>query len=117
MAHARFIQANPNWRREVTDMCIAHMQTILRPEYLRHPDLHHHLQRLQQPVPEYTCPTCRKRVNQRPVEVYALKSLVRTISAADKEEGVDIPPDRSSMDQFGRFTDPWSSYFYYTREH
>jgi len=98
-------------------MCIAHMRTILRPEYFQHPDLHLHLERLQQPVPEYTCPTCRKRVNQRPVEVYALKSLVRTISAADKEERANVPPDLSSKNQFGRLVDPWSEYFHYIKEH
>lgn len=42
-------------------------------------------QQLQQEKPEYTCPTCREPVRTRPTEEYALKSLVRTITAAAGE--------------------------------
>ena len=108
------MQANPNWRRNATDGYITRLRAILRPEYLAHPDLHHQVQQLQQPTPEFTCPSCRKRVYRRPVEVYVLKSLVRTISAADEEEKANIPPDRSLIKQHGHLVvvDPWSEYFY-----
>jgi len=37
------------------------------------------------PTPQYTCPTCRKQVKNRPVEDFALKSLVRAIAGAAGE--------------------------------
>jgi hypothetical protein len=37
------------------------------------------------PQPQYTCPTCRETVRNKPVEDFALKALVRTIAAAGGE--------------------------------
>jgi hypothetical protein len=93
---------------------VARIQAILRPEYLAHPQLFFQLQQLQQPTPEYTCPTCRKRIYRRPVEVYALKSLVRTISAANKDEKEQVPPDQPFVERrHGHLVvvDPWDGYF------
>ncbi|KAF5351920.1 hypothetical protein D9756_007459 [Leucocoprinus leucothites] len=113
-AQARFIQAHPHWHQNTMNAYVQRLQTILRPEYLAHPQLYHQLQQLQQPTPEYTCPTCRKQVYRRPVEVYTLKSLVRTISAADEEEKLNIPPDQPYVEQrHGHLVvvDPWDGYF------
>ncbi|KAG7449617.1 uncharacterized protein BT62DRAFT_991778 [Guyanagaster necrorhizus] len=35
--------------------------------------------------PVFTCPTCRKPVKNRPVEIFVIKSLVRTVAAAQGE--------------------------------
>ncbi|KXN90144.1 hypothetical protein AN958_04634 [Leucoagaricus sp. SymC.cos] len=113
-AHARFLQANPHWHQNTMNGYISRIQALLLPEYLAHPQLHFHLQQLQQPVPEYTCPTCRKRVYRRPVEVYALKSLVRTISAANRAGKGDIPLDQPFAERrHGHLVvaDPWDGYF------
>lgn len=96
------------------NLYIARIQGFLRPEFLNHPNVYNQLLQMQQPQPEYTCPTCRKRVLKRPVEVYALKALARTISAADKSEGRNIPPDEPVMErQRGQLVvvDPWEGLF------
>lgn len=93
---------------------VGRIQGLLRPEYLTHPQIQHQLQNLQLPQPEYTCPTCRKRVFNRPVEDYALKSLVRMISNASEEEKAKIPPDEPIMEhRHGHLVvvDPWEGYF------
>lgn len=38
-------------------------------------------QRERMPHPQYTCPTCREVVLTKPVEVYALKEMVRMVAA------------------------------------
>ncbi|KAF9453918.1 hypothetical protein P691DRAFT_657162 [Macrolepiota fuliginosa MF-IS2] len=112
--HARFLQANPHWSAGMVNLYVARIQGLLRPEYLNHPQIHNHLLQLQQPQPEYTCPTCRKRVLRRPVEDYALKALVRNISAANEVEKRNIPPDGPLTERrHGHLivVDPWEGYF------
>jgi hypothetical protein len=45
-----------------------------------------------QQAPQYTCPTCRATVQNRPVEVFALKALVRTVATAAGESSPAKPP-------------------------
>jgi hypothetical protein len=45
-----------------------------------------------QQAPQYTCPTCRAIVQNRPVEVFALKALVRTVATAVGESSPAKPP-------------------------
>ena len=47
---------------------------------------------LYQQAPHYTCPTCRTTVKSSPVEVFALKALVRTIATAAGESSPKKPP-------------------------
>lgn len=93
---------------------IARLQTLLRPEYIYHPDIYDFLQQLQPTQPEYACPKCRRRTFRRPVEDYALKSLVRGISAANEAEKGGIPDDKPLVERRqGHLVvvDPWEGYF------
>ncbi|KAJ3569624.1 hypothetical protein NP233_g4930 [Leucocoprinus birnbaumii] len=113
-AHARFVQAHPQQNQNVRDFYVQRITTLLRPEFIAHPQVADQLQQLQQPTPEFTCPTCRKRAYRRPIEVYALKSLVRAISAVDEEEKANIPPDQPFVERRqGRtvVVDPWEGFF------
>lgn len=49
------------------------------------------LAQFQQPAPQYTCPTCREVVKNRPVEDFALKALVRTVARAAGESSPEKP--------------------------
>lgn len=49
-------------------------------------------QRAAIPKPVYTCPTCREKVTARPVEVFALKEVVRRIA---KLTGGESSPRRT----------------------
>lgn len=65
------------------------------------------------PHPAYTCPTCREPVRSRPTEVFTLKSLVRTISAA---AGESSPQKKGSTSRKGKAPaaargDLWSDFF------
>lgn len=67
------------------------------------------------PQPQYTCPTCREAVKNRPVEDFALKALVRTVAAAVGENS----PRKQLAEIPGRGTtrappvksDPWDIFF------
>jgi len=48
----------------------------------------------QQPQPRYTCPKCREHVKSKPVEDFALKSLVRAIAKAAGEASPKKVPAR-----------------------
>jgi hypothetical protein len=114
MTHAQFVQTHPHWNPNAQNQYIARIRSLLRPEYLMHPQVQHQMLHLQQPRPEFTCPTCRKRVYQRPVEVYTLKSLVRMNLSASEEEKAKIPPDSSVVEmRRGRLVvvDPWEGFF------
>lgn len=60
------------------------------------------------PRPVYSCPTCRETVKNKPVEVFALKSVVRTISNAIGESSPKKEPVRGNM---RAATGPWDGYF------
>lgn len=112
--HAHFVQAHPHWNINMMSAHIARMQGLLRSEYLHHPDIQNVLRQLQPAQPEYACPKCRKRIFRRPVEDYALKSLVRGISAANDAEKGDIPNDNPLVEhRRGHLVvvDTWEGYF------
>ncbi len=93
---------------------ITRIQGLLRPEYIYHPDVRNLLQQLQPTQPEYACPKCRKRIFRRPVEDFALKSLVRGILAANETEKGEIPNDKPLVERRqGHLVvvDPWEGYF------
>ncbi|OBZ77193.1 hypothetical protein A0H81_02510 [Grifola frondosa] len=63
----------------------------------------------QQPQPQYTCPSCRVLVKNRPIEVFSLKSLVRTV-AGQLRESSPVRGVRGGVT--GRVGDgPWDGFF------
>jgi hypothetical protein len=56
------------------------------------------------PQPVYTCPTCRGVVRNKPVEIFALKSVVETISNA---MGETIPKAKSVKSNKTGSAEPW----------
>ena len=68
--------------------------------YHRHQILH----------PQYTCPSCREPVKNRPVEDFTLKALVRTLAAAAGENS----PQKKELEQYRRGMakpNPWDGFF------
>ncbi|KAK0486032.1 hypothetical protein IW261DRAFT_1663135 [Armillaria novae-zelandiae] len=65
--------------------------------------------------PVFSCPTCREPVKNRPVEVFAIKSLVRTVAAAQSESSPrKVPPEgrsRSKNKAPARLEGPWDRFF------
>jgi hypothetical protein len=60
--------------------------------------------------PEYTCPTCRKEVKNKPVEDFALKSVVRTLAGAMGEHS----PTKKANGRGGgngKAQGPWDGFF------
>ncbi|TCD60081.1 hypothetical protein EIP91_010775 [Steccherinum ochraceum] len=57
------------------------------------------------PQPEYSCPSCRVAVKNRPSEVFALKSTIRTV-AAELEE-----PEPEGVQGRGKHAGPWDGFF------
>lgn len=65
--------------------------------------------------PVFSCPTCREPVKNRPVEIFAIKSLVRTVAAAQGESSPrKEPPEgrsRSKNKAPARLEGPWDRFF------
>ncbi|CCM06210.1 uncharacterized protein FIBRA_08454 [Fibroporia radiculosa] len=66
----------------------------------------------RQPRPQYTCPTCRSLVKTKPVEVYALKHLVRTIAGSMGETSPKKPASSRGRTASARPDDGlWDGFF------
>jgi len=63
----------------------------------------------QGPQPVYTCPICREEVKSKPVEDFALKSVVRTLAGAMGESS----PLKKANGRGGANgkTGPWDGFF------
>ncbi|SJK97740.1 uncharacterized protein ARMOST_00993 [Armillaria ostoyae] len=65
--------------------------------------------------PVFSCPTCREPVKNRPVEIFAIKSLVRTVAAAQGESSPrKEPPEGRSRNKNkapARQEGPWDRFF------
>ncbi|KAK0212616.1 hypothetical protein DFS33DRAFT_48369 [Desarmillaria ectypa] len=64
--------------------------------------------------PAFSCPTCREPVKTRPVEIFAIKSLVRTVAAAQGESSPRKGPEgrsRSKNKAPARREGPWDLFF------
>jgi hypothetical protein len=59
------------------------------------------------PHPQYTCPTCREIVTSRPIEVFALKGLLRTMTAAMGENSPKKPKNSDKAPA----ANPWDGFF------
>lgn len=57
------------------------------------------------PRPEYTCPTCRKRVKSKPVECFPLKAVVGAMAKAKGQSLDTHRPRRPRQD------DPFDGFF------
>ncbi|KDQ27943.1 hypothetical protein PLEOSDRAFT_1083864 [Pleurotus ostreatus PC15] len=95
---ARHIQAHPeynanNHRQNVP----AHIRQMM-PYAEYHPQVQQMLAQynLQNPQPEYNCPTCRVEVKSRPIEDFALKAIVRVVAKAQGEVSPQKPVSTSS---------------------
>ncbi|KAF7760953.1 hypothetical protein Agabi119p4_3273 [Agaricus bisporus var. burnettii] len=102
-----FLDVNPEWDAERT---AERLREIVTPQNLAHSAIARLLLAWQEDQPEYNCPTCRKRVCQRPIEVYSLKSLVRTILAANKVEQALVPPDPPILES-SPSSNRWQGFF------
>ena len=60
------------------------------------------------PQPVYTCPTCRDVVRNKPVEIFALKTVVETISNA---MGTTSPKATSAKGQKPASAGSWDEIF------
>ncbi|KAF5385909.1 hypothetical protein D9615_002359 [Tricholomella constricta] len=67
----------------------------------------------QTPQPDYTCPTCREAVKNRPVEDFTLKALVRTVATATGDASPRKPekPGRVAKASISRESGPWDIFF------
>lgn len=88
----------PNYYREYQNPRI--LQAYL-------PTLQHQTQ------PQYTCPSCREPVKNRPVEDFTLKALVRTLAAAAGECSPKKPiiEKQPGKGQGSRLSGPWDGFF------
>jgi len=110
-----------NCLEEWFDTTLAHFLAI-HPHYnvnlMRHLQGFPHMpQAIAYQAPQYTCPTCRTAVRNRPVEVFALKALVRTIAAAAGESSPKKSPPvmntraGKSRVQGAQTAGPWDKFF------
>ncbi|KAK7035203.1 hypothetical protein VNI00_011970 [Paramarasmius palmivorus] len=64
------------------------------------------------PTPQYTCPSCRTPVSGRPVEDFALKSIVRLVAKAQGETSPKkVPNNRGRGRGPPVAEDPWARFF------
>jgi len=81
-----------------------------RPELQAELDLEVARYRFSQSIPQpvYTCPTCRDVVRNKPVEIFALRSVVETISNA---MGETSPKATSVKGKKPALAGPWDEIF------
>ncbi|RDB25247.1 hypothetical protein Hypma_008017 [Hypsizygus marmoreus] len=111
---AQFMASHPHYNVNDPAPHLRHFQPMF---LMHHPHAAAYLAQMQQqnPQPEYTCPTCREPVKNRPAEDFALKALVRTIAAATGENS----PRKPVAEQLGRgkarapvrTSGPWDGFF------
>ena len=89
-AHAQFMAAHPGYNANL-------------PLYAYHQH--------QLPRPQYTCPSCREPVKNRPVEDFTLKALVRTLAAATGENSPQRKEPEKLRRGVARPSGPWDGFF------
>lgn len=118
-AHAQHMSNHPNYNAGLPQL--GYWRTALRQPHLP-PHIRHEIQARvhameTQPQPQYTCPSCRSQVKTKPVEVYALKSIVRTVASALGETSPKKPAPapaatRTRSSTLERRVDaPWDGFF------
>jgi len=104
---AQFMNANPHYNINQAHN-IPHLQGLMQnPQAANHPQIAGILANLLPPGPQYTCPTCREPVHSRPTEAFALKAIVRVITAATGENSPKKPIRKGKAIAAG----PWDGFF------
>ncbi|KAF8995455.1 hypothetical protein BDQ17DRAFT_1250636, partial [Cyathus striatus] len=90
----QYMNNHPEYNPNAPNVYINQLAALIAdPRLLQHPQITHMLAHRVQQKPSYTCPTCRILVLSKPIEDFALKSLIRMISAASDEA---CPPDATN---------------------
>ena len=85
--HVQFLNSHP----EYTPLS-PHFKEVLRRPFEFHQDFYRlSMHMTQHPGPRYTCPSCRKAVNRRPVEDFKVKGLVSWLGSV---QGIKPPESR-----------------------
>ncbi|KAF8070345.1 hypothetical protein FPV67DRAFT_1755391 [Lyophyllum atratum] len=113
---AQFMNAHPHYDVNDSTPYLRQVQAIMHnPHILRSPQAAAYLAGLQHdtPQPQYTCPTCREAVKNRPVEDFTLKGLVRTVTAAAGETSPRKHDNsgRAPATALSRRDGPWDGFF------
>ncbi|KZS99752.1 uncharacterized protein LAESUDRAFT_765218 [Laetiporus sulphureus 93-53] len=92
------------YRIALRDPFLSAQQRIELESQLRIAILQHH--------PDYTCPSCRAVVKERPIEVYAIKSVVRSAAGAAGETSLTKYAPSNARNHGGhRLDNPWDGFF------
>ena len=110
-ALAQFMNANPHYNVNQAQN-IPHLQHLFQnliqnPHAAAHPQVAAMLANLLPPSPQYTCPTCREPVRTRPIEVFALKAIIRVVTAAAGESS----PKKAVNNNWKAKAGPWDGFF------
>ena len=100
----QYMTEHPEWTPDPPELLQARMALRRNLDPVSRERLESHIEHLELHVtqPPYTCPSCRAPVKKRPIEAFALKSIVHTIAAAEGEQ----PPQ--VLNAAGRLGDhPW----------
>ena len=101
---AQFINANPHYSINQAQN-IPHLQHLFQ-TLMENPQAAAHPQLLP-PTPQYTCPTCREPVLTRPIEVFAMKAIVRVVTATAGESS----PKKTVNKNWKAKAGPWDGFF------
>ncbi|GLB37303.1 putative RING-type zinc-finger [Lyophyllum shimeji] len=114
---AQFMNTHPHYDLNDPAPYLRQFQAMMHNRHILHnPHTAAYFAQFQQqtPQPQYTCPTCREPVKNRPVEDFTLKAIVRTVADATGEES----PRKQGNSGRGKATAPvsrkddlWAGYF------
>lgn len=111
------MNAHPHYNVNQNYQNLPHIQGLIQtviqhPQAATHPQVAGMLANLLPPNPQYTCPTCREPVRTRPTEAFALKAIIRVITAAT---GENSPKKVVAENRKGKAaaiaTGPWDGFF------
>ncbi|KAH0589219.1 hypothetical protein H2248_004981 [Termitomyces sp. 'cryptogamus'] len=110
---AQFIAIHPDYHDQQTHNHRLWEAMMQNPLILRTPHAAAYYAQLQQqaPQPQYTCPTCREQVKNRPVEDFALKALIRAITTAAGEGSPKKLDKQTRGKATAPKTGPWDGFF------
>lgn len=114
----QFMTANPYYNVNQAHRNLFHLQDLIQtltqnPQAATHPQMTGIIANILPPNPQYTCPTCRAPVSIRPAEAFALKAMVRVITAATGEKSPKKPVAeiRKGKTADAVATGPWDGFF------
>lgn len=112
-AHPEYNPNQPLGQHGVMQLHAVLQTMMLNPAIANNPQVKAMMAHVLPPHPEYTCPTCREQVKSRPTEAFALKSLVRTITAATGESSPKKPVPAKGRGKAAatNVAGPWDGFF------